>query len=336
MPQRRKNALGLAEESADELSPDEKLAVEEHAPLRPLAVHEVIRREGVEELSRPVASLWWSGLTAGLSIGFSVVAQGTLYAFLPDEPWRGLAASPGYAVGFLIVILGRYQLFTEITLTAVLPVLAEPSRQALAALGRLWATVLLANLAGTFLFACALATHAVLPEPQTRGIAEVAQHIATFSAASAFVRGIVAGWLVATVVWLLPSAESARIWIIALLTALMPALDLSHVISGSVEVFYLQLRGELGFIDGVVRLLLPLLAGNVIGGAALFALLAHGQVREEMEPAAPARSQARPSQGKTAQAKPPQAKPPQATPPRVKPQPPSRPSPRAAKRRTAQ
>jgi formate/nitrite transporter FocA (FNT family) len=315
MAQRQKNELGLAEESADELSPDEKLAVEEHAPLRPLAVHEVIRREGVEELSRPISSLWWSGLTAGLSIGFSVVAQGTLHAFLPDEPWRVLAASPGYAVGFLIVILGRYQLFTEITLTAVLPVLAEPSRQALAALGRLWVTVLLANLVGTFLFACALATHAVLPEAQTQGIAEVSRHIDTFSASGAFVRGIVAGWLVATVVWLLPSAESARIWIIALLTAMIPALDLSHVISGSVEVFYLQLRGELGIVDGVVRLLLPLLIGNVIGGAALFALLAHGQVREELDPDAPA--------------------PAQATSPDAEP-PPARPARRPAKRRAAQ
>jgi formate/nitrite transporter FocA (FNT family) len=129
------------------------------------------------------------------------------------------------------------------------------------------------------------------------------------------VRGIVAGWLVATVVWLLPSAESARIWIIALLTAMMPALDLSHVISGSVEVFYLQLRGELGIIDGVVRLLLPLLAGNVIGGAALFALLAHGQVHDEMEPDAPPRGQAAS---------------PEAAPP------PARPARRPAKRRAAQ
>ncbi|MEP9350505.1 formate/nitrite transporter family protein [Xanthobacter sp. KR7-225] len=301
MARQQKAELGLAEAAPEDLSAEEKLAVEEHAPLRPLAVHEVIRREGVEELARPIPSLWWSGLTAGLSIGFSVVAQGTLHAALPEAPWRGLLASLGYAVGFLIVILGRYQLFTEITLTAVLPVLAEPSRQALAALMRLWATVLAANLVGTFLFALALASHGVLPPAQMAGIAAVAHHVAAFTATDACVRGIVAGWLVATVVWLLPSAEAARIWIIALLTAMIAALDLSHVISGSVEVFYLQLRGELGILDGAVRLLLPLLIGNVIGGAALFALRAHGQVREELEPQP---APAKPTPAKPAPAKP--------------------------------
>lgn len=300
MSDKEKAELGLDAEASEELTEEEVRQVEEHAHLRPLAVHEVVRREGVEELARPVPSLWWSGLTAGLSIGFSVVAQGTLIAFLPDAPWRDLVAAFGYSVGFLIVILGRYQLFTEITLTAVLPVLAEPSRKALMALARLWAVVLAANLVGTFLFAAILASHAVLPPAQMAGIDKVARHVADFSAGDAFLRGIVAGWLVATVVWLQPSAESARIWVIALLTGMIAALDLSHVVSGSVEIFYLQLMGALGVGDGLFRLLLPLLAGNVIGGAALFALLAHGQVHNELHdemeaqaPHAPARPDTR-------------------------------------------
>lgn len=284
MSDKEKAELGLHQEASEELNEQEVRQVEEHAHLRPLAVHEVVRREGVEELARPVPSLWWSGLTAGLSIGFSVVAHGTLVAVLPDAPWRGLVASFGYSVGFLIVILGRYQLFTEITLTAMLPVLAEPSRKAAVALARLWAVVLAANLVGTFLFAAILASHQVLPQTQMAGIDQVAHHVGEFSAKDAFVRGIVAGWLMATLVWLQPSAEGARFWVIALVTTMIAALDLSHVISGSVEIFYLQMTGALGILDGLSRLLLPLLAGNIIGGAALFALLAHGQVREELEP----------------------------------------------------
>lgn len=273
-------AQGIENENKD-LSEKEDEIVEERANLRPLAVYEVIRREGVEELSRPVASLWWSGIAAGLSIGFSVVGEGLLHAVLPDTPWRTVLESPGYAIGFLIVILGRFQLFTEITLTAVLPVLSEPSRTGIVAIARIWGVVLAANLVGTCLVGAALSTGAVLPPEIQEGVLGVSRHLAEMSSASAFWRGILAGWLVATVVWLLPSAEHARFAVILVFTALISALELSHVISGSVELFLLLFSGEIG-MGGVLSLLLPLLAGNIVGGAALFALLAYGQVKEEM------------------------------------------------------
>jgi formate/nitrite transporter FocA (FNT family) len=88
-------------------------------------VYETIRREGEEELHRKVSSLWWSGLAAGLSMGFSFIAEGLLMAHLPDTPWRLLVSGAGYSVGFLIVVLGRQQLFTENTLTVFLPVLLD-------------------------------------------------------------------------------------------------------------------------------------------------------------------------------------------------------------------
>ncbi|WP_127090233.1 formate/nitrite transporter family protein [Aquabacter cavernae] len=281
-PARRAGGSGKAAPgAAADLTRKEDEIVEERANLRALAVYEVIRREGVEELKRPMASLWWSGIAAGLSIGFSIVGEGLLHAHLPDAPWRGLVESLGYSIGFLIVILGRYQLFTEITLTAVLPVLAEPSRGSFAALMRIWVVVLAANLVGTALFGAALASGLFLPQEAQEGILGVSRHLAEIGSGSAFWRGILGGWLVATVVWLLPSAEQARFAVILLLTALISALELSHVISGSVELFVLLFVGELG-IGAVLSILLPLLAGNIVGGSALFALLAYGQVKEEM------------------------------------------------------
>ncbi|MEP9376342.1 formate/nitrite transporter family protein [Aquabacter sp. CN5-332] len=269
-----------------DLSAKEDEVVEERVNLRPLAVYEVIRREGVEELQRPFVSLWWSGIAAGLSIGFSIVAEGALHAHLPEAGWRGLVESLGYSVGFLIVILGRYQLFTEITLTAVLPVLAEPSRGSFLALLRIWGVVLAANLVGTALFGAMLASGLFLPQDHQEGILAIARDLATLSPFEALWRGILGGWLVATVVWLLPSAEHSRFAVIMLLTAMISALELSHVISGSVEVFLLLFSGEL-VAGAALGILLPLLAGNVIGGSALFALLAYGQVKEEMaEPGA--------------------------------------------------
>src|SRR5436305_7449769 len=89
-------------------------------------VHEAIRLEGTEELERPSSSIGWSGLAAGLTMGCSMLAQGLLQSALPDAPWARLISSFGYSLGFLFVTMGRQQLFTETTLTVMLPVLHKP------------------------------------------------------------------------------------------------------------------------------------------------------------------------------------------------------------------
>ena len=122
-------------------------------------IYEIVRRLGDEEMDRPVTSLWWSGIAAGLSISFSLLAQGILQAHLPEAPWRPLVVSLGYSVGFLMVVMSRQQLFTESTVTAVLPVMAKLTRTNLWRLGRLWGVVLLANIAGTLIAAAALHLH---------------------------------------------------------------------------------------------------------------------------------------------------------------------------------
>ena len=103
---------------------------------------------GEEELARPVVALLLSGLAAGLAITISLLAELYLRMRLPDERWAELVYLLGYPVGYVIVIMGRLQLFTESTVTAVLPVAARPSMAGLARLARLWSVVLTANLIG--------------------------------------------------------------------------------------------------------------------------------------------------------------------------------------------
>lgn len=129
---------GVDEEEAQEIG--------ERLPLRAAVVYEIIRVEGEGELGRSVGALWWSGLAAGLSIGLSVVSQALLATHLPDAPWKPIIERMGYAVGFIVVILARQQLFTENTLTAVLPVIARRRLSWLLVMLRLWGIVLLANL----------------------------------------------------------------------------------------------------------------------------------------------------------------------------------------------
>jgi formate/nitrite transporter FocA (FNT family) len=250
--------------------------------LRAAIIYEIVRAEGVRELARPTASLFWSGFAAGVSIAFSLVAEGVLHAYLPDAAWRHLVASFGYTVGFLIVVLGRQQLFTENTITAVLPVMATPELGELRRMLRLWGLVLASNLVGTAVIGGLLAGAPLVDPAVHAGMLAVARDFFTLGAVDMFWRGIVAGWLIATMVWLLPAAESAAIWVVLLITWLIAIAGLSHIIAGAVEAAFLLFLGEIGAGAALFTFLLPTLAGNIIGGSALFALLSYAQVRREM------------------------------------------------------
>ncbi|UEM04697.1 formate/nitrite transporter family protein [Skermanella rosea] len=263
------------------LASREKENVDNISAPRTLIVHEAVRKEGEEELRRPTSSLMWSALAAGLSMGFSMVGDGLLRAGLPDEPWRPLISSFGYSFGFLIVILGRQQLFTENTLTVILPLLYERSWVGLRDVLRLWAIVFMANILGTLLFAfCVEGTGVFSPEAKEQFL-ELGIHAAEPSPAVTFAKAIFAGWIIALLVWLLPLAGSAKPFVIIGLTYLVALGQLSHIIAGSVEVAYAAFAGAVGWGEYAIGFLLPTLLGNVVGGVGLVALLAHAQVMEE-------------------------------------------------------
>ena len=271
------------EEEGSTLTEGELHQIEDRLKLRPLAVYEVVRQEGEDELTRPLSSLWWSGLAAGLSIGFSVYTQAAIRTYLPEATWTPLVESFGYAVGFLIVILGRQQLFTEITLTATLPVLARPKIRGIVALLRLWLVVFIANMVGTAIFAYGISADLL----NTPDIAAAAIAISRTAMQPdfwpMFMRAIAAGWLMATVVWLLPSADRSGFLVIGLITTLIALFHLAHVVAGSVEAMTLVFTGNMGFADALTGFYLPALVGNILGGAALFALISYGQVATELD-----------------------------------------------------
>src|SRR5690242_8787150 len=122
-------SMADAGEESPHLDRKERRQAAAGAPMGALVIHEIVRDQGEEELERSFTGLAWSGLAAGLSIGFSFLVQAVLQARLPDTPWRILVAGFGYSVGFLIVILGRQQLFTETTLTALIPALTRRNRR---------------------------------------------------------------------------------------------------------------------------------------------------------------------------------------------------------------
>jgi formate/nitrite transporter FocA (FNT family) len=243
-------------------------------------VHEAIRLEGTEELERPSSSIAWSGLAAGLTMGCSMLGQGLLDARLPDAPWQDLVSCLGYSLGFLFVTMGRQQLFTETTLTAMLPFLHRT--HSLGAVARYWSVVFAANILGTILFALAASVPGLFPPNEVQAFVRLGEKVAAPTFGFILIKGVFAGWLIALMVWLLPVASSSRFLVIVVVTWLISIAGFSHVIAGSADAAYAAIHGAIGWGDYAIGFLLPALIGNAIGGVVFVALLNHAQVREEV------------------------------------------------------
>ncbi len=211
-------------------------------------------------------------------MGFSLVAEGLLRAHLPDASWRPLIVKLGYALGFLVVILGRQQLFTENTLTGIIPLLARRNWETFGNVMRLWVVVLISNLVGAVLFASALSNTAAL-DPDIHGaFMDIGREAVRQSFGTTLLRGIYAGWLIALMVWMLPVAHSSRIATVVIVTYFVGLGRFPHIIAGSVEVLYLVAAGQLSWVHYMGGYMLPALIGNTIGGVTLVSAVNHAQV----------------------------------------------------------
>lgn len=264
-----------------ELNRRERQEAARRASLSVVVVHEAVREEGNRELQRPPMALAISGLAAGLSMGFSMVAEGLIHAYLPAAAWRPLLENFGYSLGFLIVVLGRQQLFTENTLTVILPLLAHPQRAILWKVLRLWAIVLLANLVGALIFAAIVAHSALFPAHIQQAFTAIARNSLRGDFGLTILRGIFAGWLIALMVWLLPASEGTRLHIIIILTYIVSLGGFAHIIAGSVDVLYLVNTGAVSWLTFLIGFMLPTLIGNIIGGVSLVAAINFAQVAAE-------------------------------------------------------
>lgn len=260
------------------LTEQEQREAEERSSVTVHVVHEAVRREGEDELKRSTTALAWSGLAAGLSMGFSLIGEGLLRSELPDAPWRPLISKFGYSFGFVLVILGRQQLFTENTLTPILPLLHRRDRATLLSVMRLWIVVFLANLAGAAAVAWTLGNTEVFDPPVRDAFAKIGGEAIQLGFGLVLLRGIFAGWLIAFLVWMLPFAEPSRFFVIVAVAWLIGIGGFTHVIAGSVEVFMLAATGAAPWTQAIFGYTLPSLIGNIIGGISLVAAINHAQV----------------------------------------------------------
>lgn len=274
-------------------SENEAKRAESGAPAAGEAVHDMFSTDEIfqrvvatadEELRRPVRLLIFSGIAAGIAMSIALIPRAAIVASDPNSILNLHLSHLFYLLGFLIVVLGRYQLFTENTLTPVTLVLARLA--SIPTLLRVWGWVLAANLAGAALTALFIVKAPILNAELHEQLLAIGHHAVKGAFWVLFSQAIVAGVFVATMVWLIHAAReaTARILIVFLVMFVVPAAGLPHCIAGAAEAFVLLFEGEIGAYKTFVGFILPAVLGNTLGGVLFVGVLNYAQTAEARFP----------------------------------------------------
>ncbi|MGD8867246.1 MAG: formate/nitrite transporter family protein [Gemmatimonadales bacterium] len=238
---------------------------------------------GLRQLRRDAGGLIVSGLSAGLDIGFSLFLMATMLTAVGREFSPGLVRillANMYAVGFIFVVLGRSELFTEHTTLAVFAVLSGDA--SVASLGRLWGLVYLSNIVGAAAFAAlAVVIGPALGSIDPRAFGEIARDLVEHAWWIIFLSGLLAGWMMGLLSWLLSAARDtiSQVFVVFLVTAAIGFGHLHHSIVGTVEVLAGVFSRQGVALIQYSHFILWATVGNALGGVIFVALIKYSHVR---------------------------------------------------------
>lgn len=238
-------------------------------------------KSALAELTRPADSIFLSALSAGLDLGFGplLVASVLTLVGATDALSTRLLVANAYTVGFIFVILGRAELFTEHATLAALPVLDR--RASLRQLGRLWGLVYAGNIVGGVIFAAfAVSLGPAFDIFDPDAFATLAEPFVSRSVYSLFGAAVLAGWLMGLLSWLVAASREtiSRVFFVWLVTFVIGFTHLPHCIAGNIELFAgLLATSVVTPIDYGIYLFV-VTVGNTVGGTVFVALLKYGFV----------------------------------------------------------
>ncbi len=240
-------------------------------------IYQQVAKNARQELRRSTLSLLISGFGGGTFMGLSALGTAIVIAILGVSPTARFISRLFYPLGFIVVIVGRSQLFTENTLYPVALVLAE-KREIWNTL-RLWSVVLPANVAGAFAFALLAAQTPALPETFVASLNQLGMASIAHPASQVFWSGVIGGWLIALAAWLVSGSHSitGSVIVIWMLTSVVGLGDFAHCIATSCEIFVSILTGHAAWIT-YPKWFFPAVLGNICGGVGLVTILEYGQV----------------------------------------------------------
>jgi len=251
-----------------------------------MAASEILRHEvheGLDAIRRPTSTLFVSALSGGLDVGFSVFLMAVVQTIAKDklpEPIVTLLVANMYSVGFIFVVVGRSELFTEQTSLAVLPLLR--GKATLPSVARLWVVVYLANILGAVAFALIISYVAPalhVASPESFGV--IGHRLIDHGGHVILLSAILAGWLMGLLSWMVSAARDtiSQIVIVWMVTAAIGLGGLHHVVLGTVEVLAAMFAHQGVTFGDFFRFLFWATVGNAFGGSVFVALIKFGHAR---------------------------------------------------------
>jgi formate/nitrite transporter FocA (FNT family) len=248
---------------------------------KPKEAYEIMQEQisaGLKEYNRSDLGLFLSSLSAGLEVGFSILAIGVIYTLFKGESTSGSLAvmmALVYPIGYIFVIIGRSELFTEHTTLATIPVMN--GQATFKSLAKLWLIVYVGNLVGGYLFgSITLVFNAQMHLISTEFFYYISEKMLKYSVGATLISSIMAGWLMGMLSWLLTSSQDtfSRVLMIFFVTFLISIGGFHHCIVGSIEVFmaFFGDANKLSISDFLKFQGLATL-GNIIGGVFIVALV---------------------------------------------------------------
>ncbi len=219
-----------------------------------------------EEISRAPRELFFSALAAGFAITITVLLYVTVSTATGKTP---VLSAILYPMGFVYIIMGNYQLYTENTVPPVALIIERMA--SVPALLAMWVLILAGNLVGAAGGAAALAFGGVFSGAEQDVAISIASTGLETDTIPLLFKSAFAGFIVAGVVWLDFSVRSsiARFALIYMAFLAIPMGNLYHVVVSSTEVMYLVFIGETALLTGMSEFVLPVLVGNTLGGVVL-------------------------------------------------------------------
>ena len=237
---------------------------------------------GLAEHNRAPKALFMSAMAAGMEVGFSLLLVGMVYTSFQgkiDETVLHYLTALAYPLGFIFVVIGRSELFTEHTTLAVIPVLNRST--SIKSLLKVWGIVYAGNLVGGYLIAIFLAS--VAPNLELISVdtfTHLAKKLVELDWNLILWSAVLAGWLMGLLSWLVTSSQEtfSRILIVFIITMVIGIGGLHHSIVGSIDVFAGVSLSTIGLEDYLFFQLWATI-GNIIGGVFFVSILKFGSIR---------------------------------------------------------
>jgi formate/nitrite transporter FocA (FNT family)/nucleotide-binding universal stress UspA family protein len=229
------------------------------------------------EITSGTRELFFSALAGGLAITITLLVYASMYPRTDSS----VVAALLYPIGFIYIIIGGYQLYTENTLPPVALTLERLA--SVPALFRHWSVVAAGNFAGGAIGAVVLAYGGVFSPEAAAVAADLAvEGVYETTRWELFFKGAFAGLVVAGVVWVNFAVGDtiSRLVVVYLAFLTIPLGNLFHVVVSFTESIYLMLVGDLGLVLAMTDFVIPVLLGNTLGGIVLVTVVNYYQTSE--------------------------------------------------------